>query len=152
MRRRRVCLLAALAVTVPTTRADAIGVGKAAAESGLCVDAIDRAAWVSGVSVALLRALAPTESGLPRAHGRGLSYPWPWTHKTNGSGSFKPTCGRKAFKGPCRCRDRQYRYRLHASELALAPRRLRVAGGSAQPRSQCGLRRRIAESCARAAT
>jgi hypothetical protein len=65
--------LAALALAVPTTRADAIGAGEAAAESALCADSINRAARASGVPAALLLALAPTESGQTRAHGRGPS-------------------------------------------------------------------------------
>ena len=91
MRRHRVLLLAALALAlvVPSARAGGvIGAGEAAAESALCADAISRAARASGVPAPLLLALAPIESGLPRAHGRGLSYPWPWTLNTNGSGSF----------------------------------------------------------------
>jgi len=77
-----------LALAAPSARAGAIGAGEAAAESALCADTINRAARASGVPAALLLALAPTESGLPRAHGRGPSYPWPWTLNTNGSGSF----------------------------------------------------------------
>jgi hypothetical protein len=90
MRRHRLCLLAwfALALVVPGARAGAIGAGEAAAESAQCADAIRRAARASGVPAPLLLALAPTESGLPRAHGRGPSYPWPWTLNTNGRGSF----------------------------------------------------------------
>jgi len=52
------------------------------------IPAISHAARASGVPVALLLALAPTESGLPRAHDRRPSYPWPWTLNTNGRGSF----------------------------------------------------------------
>jgi hypothetical protein len=90
MRRHRLCLLAwlALALTSPGARASAIGPGEAAAESAQCADAITRAARASGVPAPLLLALAPTESGLPRAHRRGPSYPWPWTLNTNGRGSF----------------------------------------------------------------
>ncbi len=91
MRRHRVLLLAglALALVVPSARAGGvIGAGEAAAASAQCADAIRRAARASGVPAPLLLALAPTESGLPRAHGRGPSYPWPWTLNTNGSGSF----------------------------------------------------------------
>jgi hypothetical protein len=88
MRRHRLCLLAwfALALVVPGARAGAIGAGEAAAESAQCADAIRRAARASGVPAPLLLALAPTESGLPRA--RGPSYPWPWTLNVNGRGSF----------------------------------------------------------------
>jgi hypothetical protein len=90
MRQHRNCLLAwlALALTVPSARAGVLDAGGAAAESAQCADAIKRAARASGVHVALLRALAPTESGLPSARGRGPSYPWPWTLNTNGRGSF----------------------------------------------------------------
>ena len=90
MYRRRVFLLAGLAfaLTVSAAHAGTIGAGEAAAESVQCADAINRAARTSGVPAALLMALAPTESGLPRAHGRGPVYPWPWTLNTNGSGSF----------------------------------------------------------------
>jgi hypothetical protein len=90
MRRHWVCLLAALALalTVPSARAGAIGAGEAAAQSALCADAINRAARASRVPAALLRALAPTESGLPGARGHGPAYPWPWTLNTNGRGSF----------------------------------------------------------------
>jgi soluble lytic murein transglycosylase-like protein len=88
MRRHRLCLLAwlALALVVPRARAGAIGAGEAAAESAQCADAIRRAARASGVPAPLLLALAPAESGLPRA--RGPSYPWPWTLNVNGRGSF----------------------------------------------------------------
>jgi len=90
MHRHRIFLLGALALAlaVPSAHAGVIGTGEAAAASALCADAINRAARASGVPAALLLALAPTESGLPRAHGRGPSYPWPWTLNTNGSGSF----------------------------------------------------------------
>jgi len=90
MRRHRLCLLTwlALALAVPAAHGSAICAGAAAAESALCGEAIRRAAQTTGVPVALLLALAPTESGLPRAHGRGPSYPWPWTVNTNGRGSF----------------------------------------------------------------
>src|SRR5205085_9800210 len=90
MRRHRLCLLAwlALALAVPVAHGSAIGAGEAAAESAQCGDAIRRAARTTGVPAALLLALAPTESGLPRAHGQGPSSPWPWTINTNGRGSF----------------------------------------------------------------
>jgi hypothetical protein len=90
MRRYRLCLLAwlALALAAPETRAGAIGAAEATAESAQCGKAIIRAARTTGVPVALLRALVPTESGLPRAQGRGTAYPWPWTLNANGRGSF----------------------------------------------------------------
>jgi soluble lytic murein transglycosylase-like protein len=89
-RRHRLCLLAWLAVVLaaPDARGGAIGAGEAAAVSAQCGEAIRRAARATGVPVALLLALAPTESGLPRAHDHGPSYPWPWTLNTNGRGSF----------------------------------------------------------------
>jgi hypothetical protein len=90
MRRYRLCVLASLALVLaaPVSHAGAIGAGAAAAESALCGEAIRRATQTTGVPVALLLALAPTESGLPRAHGRGPPYPWPWTINSNGRGSF----------------------------------------------------------------
>jgi hypothetical protein len=86
--RQRLSVLAALALTLFARQALAgsIGAQEAAAQVARCQSAIVRASDQTGVPARLLRALAPTESGIVNRGGRHLA--WPWTLNTNGYGSY----------------------------------------------------------------
>jgi hypothetical protein len=90
MHRPGLCLLAIAVLAhlglAHRASAQTIDHRQALAEAAQCDAAISSASRALGVPQRLMRALAPTESGISSTHGQRL--PWPWTLNTNGHGSY----------------------------------------------------------------